>query len=745
MRTTYLSGTLPDVETSPLLYLRFTPKAPIELILDVAARLDNCGIIIVTAEGLDDGDKPKLCKASVVLGLTTTQKLLENEAEIIKLVKPCRTMDSNILQIMEHFSVDARDNFIHVDGSIDKDNERFYDSLGLFTAAERVLLLQSMINSVPVLDANNTTTNSAAQDSDRCLKRTFHSILEKYSNAGEDNSKLLLVTSLRTLGYVDVVCPVHIPHLREYILRDTLNLMTSPPVHAIRNYYGEGVAFYFAWMDFVSKWIRIPGIIGLIVYCVRKRRGYTIDNCDLTPFFGIVIFVWATIFNRFWERREASLAYQWGSYAITDRDTLHYGKRANFKGEMRQSPVTGRIEKFYSPTKRKLKCAVSILLSTLLLVCPCMIMCISMNTQGYISSDDAKEWGSEDHPLHFKFFAELAEPGGIFDASSSWKCFLPIILRSIMVNFMNQMYRKAAEVLTEWENHELAQHHENSLVLKRFAFEAFDAYIVLFYLAIYERNIHLLRLELVGAMSADTFRRMLTESVIPYALQKLSAQNDNRSMNTKKDDDTDKGTEQQCSAEVGMDEYEVFDDYIEMLIQFGYITLFASAFPLASFVAIFANIIEYRSDCWKLSRVFRRPDVIKTASIGMWKHLLNMMVSLSALTNCLIFAFTSSQLQQFIPNRYVIDHFGRPALKTGTAEETMLLMLGLEHSLILLAALVKSIVPKVPQHVKNGINKREYLHQALLSKGRLRMMEAEAAITVQNYLAKPKLEKNVTM
>lgn len=82
-----------------------------------------------------------------------------------------------------------------------------------------------------------------------------------------------------------------------------------------------------------------------------------------------------------------------------------------------------------------------------------------------------------------------------------------------------------------------------------------------------------------------------------------------------------------------MGEYEVFDDYIEMLIQFGYITLFASAFPLASFVAIFANIIEYRSDCWKLSRVFKKPSVIKTDSIGMWKHLLKMMVSLSALRN----------------------------------------------------------------------------------------------------------------
>ena len=37
------------------------------------------------------------------------------------------------------------------------------------------------------------------------------------------------------------------------------------------------------------------------------------------------------------------------------------------------------------------------------------------------------------------------------------------------------------------------------------------------------------------------------------------------------------------------------DDYIEMLIQFGYVTLFASAYPLAAFLAMGANFIEIRS------------------------------------------------------------------------------------------------------------------------------------------------------
>ena len=155
-----------------------------------AARFNQVGIIIIiiiTKEGgFDvDGDKRKLnsgAPEAVVLGLTTTQKLLENEAEIIKLVNSCRTNDDEhfIHQIMEHFSVDARDNMNHVEG-IDENNERFYDSLGLFTAAERALLLQSMVNSVPVLGATD--------DSSRKPRR--RSILKKCFKAGDAKSELL--------------------------------------------------------------------------------------------------------------------------------------------------------------------------------------------------------------------------------------------------------------------------------------------------------------------------------------------------------------------------------------------------------------------------------------------------------------------------------------------------------------------------------------------------------------------------
>jgi hypothetical protein len=84
---------LASVESHPILLIQFTPKAKRDLIQLTIDRLAQAGIILVVSEGYKDGngaDKP------VVLGLTTSQDLLENEAELVKTVKPSRTQNRQI-------------------------------------------------------------------------------------------------------------------------------------------------------------------------------------------------------------------------------------------------------------------------------------------------------------------------------------------------------------------------------------------------------------------------------------------------------------------------------------------------------------------------------------------------------------------------------------------------------------------------------------------------------------------------
>lgn len=199
---------------------------------------------------------------------------------------------------------------------------------------------------------------------------------------------------------------------------------------------------------------------------------------------------------------------QWGTFSFSDADRVNLGRRPGFHGERRRSPITGRMERHYPPSKRRAKYAVSAVVTALLLVGACAVMVVSMNLQGYISKRDAELYedsaeGRGEHPLYYPLFARLSEEGAVFDATSPWRCFLPVILRTLVVMNMNGGYSRLAETLTEWENHETVQGHRSSVILKRVLFEAFDAYIILFYLAIYERDVHLLRLELVGAFNVD--------------------------------------------------------------------------------------------------------------------------------------------------------------------------------------------------------------------------------------------------
>ncbi|KIH48286.1 hypothetical protein ANCDUO_21646 [Ancylostoma duodenale] len=43
----------------------------------------------------------------------------------------------------------------------------------------------------------------------------------------------------------------------------------------------------------------------------------------------------------------------------------------------------------------------------------------------------------------------------------------------------------------------------------------------------------------------------------------------------------------------------LFDEYLEMVLQFGFCTLFVAAFPLAPFFAVLNNILEIRLDAYK--------------------------------------------------------------------------------------------------------------------------------------------------
>lgn len=100
-----------------------------------------------------------------------------------------------------------------------------------------------------------------------------------------------------------------------------------------------------------------------------------------------------------------------------------------------------------------------------------------------------------------------------------------------------------------------------------------------------------------------------------------------------------------------------------MFIQFGYVVLFSSAFPLAALCALLNNIIEIRSDAFKLCTNLRRPFGERVENIGTWQvnfaNRLNLLsMTGSRCTYCTVNATSSYKehrlirLIMFFPNHH---------------------------------------------------------------------------------------------
>jgi len=734
---------LPPIEKTPVLVVRFAFKASSRLVDLVVERLLAGGLLCL---------ERREHEGRTILHLTTTQQTLERTAESIHLMKV--TVDT---KTVEYFTTQDRKRFrksLNEDagesspwssgphGTINPTKNKHHassshsmrniDEHGIFTCNEWALLIHRILDNITVLPDKETESELS-----RILDQQYHAdyhvrnfddnavgSLRELSNSfkktlrehGEQSACLRHV--LQTYELVDTVVVAHLPQIRQDILHDTWWpwYRLDPPIDAIHDYYGWEISFYFAWMGFLTKWLLFPGILGVLFFLFRWYRQDTIDEDEFTPFYGLITFLWGVLFLRFWERHEHRLAYQWGTYSLSPYERQKFfAIRPEFRGYLRRSPITGLPETYYPPMRRRLKYIVSFAVTAAMLTVAFTVMILSLNLQGYINPEtDPKRWDeSNPHPFHVRSLAVLADEEQIFDAKSSWRSLLPVGLHTICILTLNSIYRKIATALTSWENHETSLDHLNSLILKRFLFEAFDCYIALFYLAFYERDVDRLRMELIAVFQIDTLRRVLIECIVPIMVQRVSHHWSKdrdpgglfRALSSIK---TVTPTEHTILEDLDKDEYEQFDDYMEIVIQLGYVTLFASAYPLASLISIAANWVEIRSDCFKLTHICRRPDSLRSSGLGMWQPLMASVVWMSALTNCMIAGFTSAQLTHYLPELYIRDEDGYN-IEHEDGFIVVFVIFGLERLLLVIGVLIYFIVPAVPEDVADELERRQYV------------------------------------
>lgn len=536
------------------------------------------------------------------------------------------------------------------------------------------------------------------------------------------------------LGIIMNTMPLH-ESGRQNLFKETIwkSPFTDRFIQKVYQYYGSKVALYFAWLNHFTIWLCLPGLFGGFIWCHNYLDDeVSIDNSRLAPYYTIFVICWAVLFVQYWKRKCACLTCGWGTISSIDRESNRI--RCAFHGEVRICTITGKEQIYYPYSKRLFKYAQSMIVTSGMLCVAFNAMVLSLNLQGYIHSNSfGASW------LHFPVIQQFSEPGRIFDpnSASGYWTLIPTILHAFTINTLNSKYRSLAVALTEAENHKTEDDFENALIMKRFFFEAFDSYIALFFLAFIQCDIVLLRSELVALYTADSIRRVVTECIIPLLMQLKNRRNRSASSARQKKDDDDKDSAKNSTRdttiystlvdELEQDEYEQFDDYLEMVIQFGYVTLFASAFPLSGLLSIICNFIEIKSDLFKLTYVVRRPDAIRTSSIGTWLTVMQGMVWISIMTNVFIFAFTTEQMMQLFPNMFTVSYsdevndvdFGGSdhvhAAVEGKGRWVVGVAVVIEHVLFLLAGLVFAAIPDKPSSICEEMKRREYAYALFLA------------------------------
>ena len=80
----------------------------------------------------------------------------------------------------------------------------------------------------------------------------------------------------------------------------------------IRCYFGEEIAFYFAWLSFYNKALYIPAIGGAIVFTLDWLYPAATWAKLAVAVYCAVVALWCVLFTETWKRRQVELACRWG-------------------------------------------------------------------------------------------------------------------------------------------------------------------------------------------------------------------------------------------------------------------------------------------------------------------------------------------------------------------------------------------------------------------------------------------------
>ncbi|KND04057.1 uncharacterized protein SPPG_01501 [Spizellomyces punctatus DAOM BR117] len=419
---------------------------------------------------------------------------------------------------------------------------------------------------------------------------------------------------------------IYAPHDREFADKWVKSwakrwLLSQQDIDAIRDYAGEKVAYYFAFLRFYLASLIAPALIGVLDYWWHGA---------FSPYYGVLTIVWSIIVISLWNRQAEWYATRWG--------TRNFSKIEKIRPEFRPTkividPVTEERTPYYPYYKRwAVKCLITAPITI------AITAVLTLVVLGIVSAD-----------VYFHKFYD--GPG------KDLMGFLPTILYGGCIPVFHSKYIKLAASLSDYENHPTDTQHAASFTQKLFTFNSLVAFIALFaesYLFIplsnaigsvlqqkgfissmgFEVTPETLQARLIYLMITGQVLNAATELIVPLLTTKATTvmHGLHKSKAEKAKETEEERYVRRVRSEFERPGYDVDADYSEMVIQFGYIVLFSVAWPLAPLACLVNNFLELRADAFKICKANRRPVPQRADNIGPWLKNLTLFSWLSSLT-----------------------------------------------------------------------------------------------------------------
>ncbi|XP_025890422.1 anoctamin-1 isoform X1 [Nothoprocta perdicaria] len=494
------------------------------------------------------------------------------------------------------------------------------------------------------------------------------------------------------------------------------------PIDLVRKYFGEKIGLYFAWLGVYTQMLIPASIVGIIVFlygcatvdenipsmemcdqrnnitmcplcdrtcsywkmssaCATARASHLFDN-PATVFFSVFMALWAATFMEHWKRKQMRLNYRWDLTGFEEEEeAVKDHPRAEYEAKVLEKSLR-REYKHKETDKEKLTWKdrfpayftnfVGILFMvglTFAIVFGVIIYRISTAAALAISST----------------------PSGRSSVRVTVTA-TAVIINLVVIIILDEVYGCIARWLTQIEVPKTDKNFEERLIFKAFLLKFVNAYTPIFYVAFFKGRFvgrpgdyvyifHSFRMEecapggclmelciqlSIIMLGKQLIQNNLFEIGIPKMKKFIRYMKLKRRRSLDHEEHVKK--KQRYEVDYNLEPFAgLTPEYMEMIIQFGFVTLFVASFPLAPLFALLNNIIEIRLDAKKFVTELRRPVAVRAKDIGIWYNILRGIGKLAVIINAFVISFTSD----FIPRLVYLYMYSENGTMHGFVNHTL--------------------------------------------------------------------------